>query len=132
MVPSPCTEGGGKTATWASGMAPNFWFRVWARPVTDSASLRRSLKSVRGKNTAAEFGLFIRPLTDRPGKATAWATPGVLRPRSVTWRTTASVRSSEAASGSWITATTYCLSCWGTKPVGVLANPRTVRASRPA
>jgi hypothetical protein len=37
-------------------------------------------------------------------------------------RITASVRSSEAASGSWAKPIRYCLSCCGTKPLGTALN----------
>ena len=45
---------------------------------------------------------------------------------------TDSVRSSVAASGSCAKATRYCLSCAGTKPVGVCAKPNQVRRDQPA
>ena len=68
----------------------------------------------------AAFGVLTKPLMDRPGNCTACSTPGCFSAMSAICRTTASVRSSEAASGNWANATRYCLSCVGTKPVGTL------------
>ncbi|MOA05677.1 hypothetical protein D3C78_1252870 [compost metagenome] len=70
------------------------------------------------------FGLLVKPLMDRPGKATVFSTPGCLEAISDMRLITASVRSRVAASGSCAKATRYCLSCCGTKPVGVLEKPR--------
>jgi hypothetical protein len=106
IVPSPCTEGGGKTAIWASGMAPNLAFSWPTMALADIVLPVRSLKSSSGKNTAPELGLLMKPLADRPGKATECLMPGTFMAMSLIWRMTASVRSSEAASGSCTTATT--------------------------
>ncbi|MCY1530664.1 hypothetical protein D9M68_658600 [compost metagenome] len=70
------------------------------------------------------FGLLVKPLIDRPGKATVFSTPGCLAAMADMRLMTSSVRSRVAASGSWAKATRYCLSCCGTKPVGVLEKPR--------
>ena len=56
----------------------------------------------------------------------------VCRPMSDMRRMTASVRSSEAASGNWAKATRYCLSCVGTKPVGTLLKLQPVKRHQPA
>ena len=66
--------------------------------------------------------LLVKPLMDRPGKATALSTPGCLRTMSLMRRITSSVRSSVAPSGSWAKPTRYCLSCAGTKPDGTALN----------
>ncbi|MNY16111.1 hypothetical protein D3C86_1493590 [compost metagenome] len=78
------------------------------------------------------FGLLVKPLIDRPGKATVFSTPGWRPAISDICLITASVRSRVAASGSWAKATRYCLSCGGTKAVGVLAKPSQVRPINPA
>ncbi|MNN41296.1 hypothetical protein D3C81_1554080 [compost metagenome] len=70
------------------------------------------------------FGLLVKPLIDRPGKDTVCSMPGCLPATSDMRLITASVRSRVAASGNWAKATRYCLSCCGTKPVGVLEKPR--------
>ena len=75
-----------------------------------------------------EFGLTVNPLIERPGNATDASTPGCLRAISDIFRITASVRSSDAASGSCAKATRYCLSWVGTKPVGTLLKPHPVSA----
>jgi len=49
----------------------------------------------------------VNPLIDRPGKETALSTAGCWRAISLIRRITVSVRSSEAASGSWAKATRY-------------------------
>ena len=77
------------------------------------------------------LGDTLKPLMLNPGKATALSTPGCLRPMSDMRRMTASVRSSEAASGNWAKATRYCLSCVGTKPVGTLLKLQPVSTTSP-
>ncbi len=84
----------------------------------------RSSNGFSGVNTMPLFGLLVKPLIDRPGKATESATPGCARAISDICLITASVRSRLAASGNWAKATRYCLSCCGTKPVGVLEKPK--------
>ena len=82
-------------------------------------------------NTMPLFGELVNPLIERPGKAMALETPGCFSARSLIWRMTASVRSNEAADGSCVKAIRYCLSCVGTKPLGILLNEKPVNASRP-
>ncbi len=106
MVPSPGRGGGGKTAIWASGIAANFLLSVSAIAVTERSFERRLSKLSRGMNTAPGVRAVDQALTDRPGKATAWVTPGVASAMALILRITASVRSMVAASGSWATATT--------------------------
>ncbi len=65
----------------------------------------------------------MKPLIDRPGKATALSTPGSLSAMSDMSRITFSVRSSVAPSGSWAKLTRYCLSWTGTKPGGTAWKP---------
>ena len=71
------------------------------------------------------FGALVKPLIDRPGNATVDSTPGTLPAMSDMRRITASVRSSEAASGSWAKPIRYCLSWAGTKPLGTTLNMNT-------
>ena len=61
----------------------------------------RSLNGFRLVNTMPAFGALVKPLIDRPGKAIDDSTPGISLAMADIWRITASVRSSEAASGSW-------------------------------
>ena len=51
------------------------------------------------------FDAFTNPLTESPGNATAFDTPGCSSASFDICRITASVRSSVAASGSWANAT---------------------------
>eukprot|EP00659_Diplonema_papillatum_P012696 gene12696-biopygen12749 len=78
------------------------------------------------------FGLLVKPLIDKPGKAIALSTPGCFMAMSDMRLITSSVRSRLAASGNCAKATRYCLSWAGTKPVGVWAKPIQVRTIRPA
>jgi hypothetical protein len=80
MVPRPITGGGGKMAMKASWMAANFLVelrRRWPRP-TARARLR-SAKGFSVTKTMPALELLVKPLIDRPGKATALSTPGCLR-----------------------------------------------------
>src|SRR5688572_12790687 len=78
-----------------------------------------------------EFGLTVKPLIERPGNAMASATPGCSSASVDMRRMTASVRSSEAASGSCAKATRYCLSWVGTKPAGTLVKLHAVSPTNP-
>ena len=78
-----------------------------------------------------ELELLVKPLMDRPGKATACSTPGVFSVMSVMRRMTSSVRSSVAPSGSWAKPIRYCLSWPGTKPPGTALNRPAVAATSP-
>lgn len=98
----------------------------------DSALVLRSSKGLSVTNTMPLLGELVNPLIESPGNSTASVTPGCLSAISVIRRMTASVRSSEAASGSWAKATRYCLSCVGTKPVGILLKRPPVAARSPA
>ncbi len=95
------------------------------------ASLRWS-RSLSATKTMPLLGLLVKPLIDSPGKAMAFSTPGCFKAMSDMRLITSSVRSRLAASGSWAKATRYCLSCEGTKPVGVLAKPNQVSTMKPA
>ena len=83
-----------------------------------SCGLLRSSKGLSATNTMPAFELLVKPLIDRPGKPTAFSTPGCFSTISPMRRITSSVRSSVAPSGSWAKPTRYCLSCGGTKPSG--------------
>ena len=61
----------------------------------------RSLNGSSMTNITAAFGTLTKPLTDSPGNATTLSTPGSSRAIFDICRTTASVRSNEAAFGSW-------------------------------
>ncbi len=91
----------------------------------------RALKSFSATKTMPLLGLLVKPLIDSPGKATVFSTPGCLPAISDMRLITSSVRSRVAASGNWAKATRYCLSCCGTKPVGVVAKPMYPRPTRP-
>src|SRR6185503_12014269 len=83
-------------------------------------------------NTVPALGLFTNPLIERPGNATVDCTPGCFAAMSDSRLITSSVRSNDEASGSCAYATTYCLSCVGTKPGGTRLNPISVITMRPA
>ena len=131
-VPSPCTGGGGNTATNASWMDANFWFSAPAMLSPYSAFDRRSSNGLSGKKTIPALGELTNPLIERPGNCTAFATPGCCNPMSDIRLSTASVRSSAAPSGSCANATRYCLSWVGTKPAGTFTKPTAVSTSSPA
>src|SRR5688572_2314252 len=97
----------------------------------DNSGLFRSSKDLRITKTIPLFGELVKPLIESPGNATALAAPGCFSAISLMRRMTESVRSSEAADGSCANAMRYCLSCDGTKPVGILLNEKPVNASRP-
>ena len=62
----------------ASWIAPNFWLSWPAiAPALWSARLRSS-NGFSVTNTMPEFELFVKPLIDRPGNATACSTPFLL------------------------------------------------------
>ncbi len=129
MVPRPCTGGGGNTAIKASWTAAYFWFRSAAIAAPDSSLVLRSSNGLSVANTMPALGLLVKPLIDRPGKATADSTPGCLSAISLILRITSSVRSSVAPSGSLAKPTRYCLSCAGTKPLGTSWNTPQVSTS---
>ena len=118
MVPSPITGGGGNTAMKASRMAAYCWFSAPAIAPADSEASPRSEKGLSVANTMPALELLVKPLIDRPGKATALSTPGCCMAISPMRRITSSVRSSEAPGGSCAKLMRYCLSCAGTKPPG--------------
>ena len=64
------------------------------------------------------LGAFTNPLTESPVNCDRVRHRRCSRAMSAICRITASVRSSDAASGSWAKATRYCLSCVGMKPPG--------------
>ena len=90
------TGGGGKIAMNASWIAPNCWFSAPAMAPADSAAAWRSSNVFERTNTMPAFGAFTKPLIDRPGNATACATPGCSRMMSPMRWMTSSVRSSDA------------------------------------
>ena len=82
-------------------------------------------------NAMPLFGEAVKPFGERPGKATDEATPGTFLAMSLMRRTTASVRSSDAASGSWATQMRYCLSCSGMNPTGTRLKTLPVSSTSP-
>ena len=68
----------------------------------------------------------------KPGNATECATPSVFMAMSVTFCSKASVRSSDAPSGSFTPAIRYILSCTGMNPGGTTLNIKPVPASNSA
>src|SRR5438034_1486865 len=96
-----------------------------------SCALLRSSNGFNPKKTIPALGETLNPLMLNPGNATADCTPACFRPISDMRRITASVRSSDAASGNCAKATKYCLSWDGTKPVGTLLKPQTVSRIKP-
>ncbi len=88
-----------------------------------SAALRsRTAKSSRPKKIVPVFGVLLNCIAFRPGNATALATPSVAFAISLTLRTTASVRSSDAPGGSCTPPIRYILSWVGMKPLGTAQN----------
>ena len=110
--------------TNASWMDDTFLLSSAAIACADNSREVRLLASSSGKKMSPALELAVKPLTDMPANATAWATPGCLRPNSAIRRVTASVRSRDAAGGSCATATRYCLSWSGMNPDGTAAKPK--------
>ncbi len=129
IVPMPFTGGGGNTAMNASWIPPSCWLIAPAIAPPESSGERRFSNASRPKNTMPALGAFVKPAIDRPGNATASLTPGVFRAMSDMRRSTSSVRSSEAPSGSCANPTRYCLSWPGTKPDGTTWKPTYVTPS---
>jgi len=73
---------------------------------------------------------LTKPFADSPGKPIACSMPGVAKAICDIWRTTRSVRSSEAALGRCTTPIRYCLSWLGMKPPGTIRNMNHVQTSR--
>src|SRR6185437_2073861 len=113
-------------------MAPNFRLSAWTMASPLWSLLLRSSNGLSPMNTVPAFGLLTKPLIESPGKATVDCTPGWLLAIAESRLITACVRSSDAASGSCAYATTYCLSCVGTKPGGTFLKPTSVIAMSPA
>ncbi len=70
-------------------------------------------------------------MNDIPAMATVCDTPGVSWTISTTWAMAASVRWSDAESGSWTPRISRPWSCCGMKPLGALSSDQTVRTRRP-
>ncbi len=118
-------------ATIESLIDANCALRSAARAKPESSLVRRSSKGLSVTNTIPEFGLAVKPLMLKPGKATLDWTPGWSSAICDMRRITASVRSRDAPSGSCAKATRYCLSCVGTKPVGTCRKPQPARNTSP-
>jgi len=94
--------------------------------------LTRSSNGLSAAKIAPAFAEFVRVAPEKPEKATVWAIPGVSSRIFTACCTTASVRSSDAPSGSWMAVMVYAWSDCGMKPVGTTRNMPPVAASRPA
>jgi hypothetical protein len=92
-------------ATNASCTPANFALSDWTIAPAGRCSRTRSSAGLSVTKTMPAFDALTKPLMERPGKATALATPGSFRAMADIFRITSSVRSSEAASGSWAKAT---------------------------
>ena len=104
-LPIPGTGGGGTAMMKASCTA---WSRpnsalTSAGPDCDGPAFSRSSKGPKRANTTAAFEAFVKVAPEKPAKATAFVTPGVLRMMSVAFWSAASVRESDAPSGVWMT-----------------------------
>ena len=60
----------------ASWIAANFWLSCPAIAPPLSSGVLRSSKGLSVANTMPALELLVKPLIDRPGKATAFSTPG--------------------------------------------------------
>ncbi len=114
-------------ASWIS--AEYFLFSSAAIATALSDGSLRSSNGFSTENTMPALDELVKPLIDRPGKATAFSTPGVFFAMSDMRRITSSVRSSVAPSCSWAKPIRYCLSWPGTKPPGTVLNKPNVAAS---
>ena len=102
-LPMPGTGGGGSAMMKASSMLcrlPNSWPMILP---ADSPALSRLSKSLNGAKITPALLALVKVAPEKPAKATASCTPGVLRMISEAFWITASVRSSEAPSGSCTT-----------------------------
>ena len=98
---------------------------------SESPDFTRSSNGSSAEKIAPALVELVRVAPEKPENATAPAMPGVSsRILAARW-TTASVRSSEAPSGSWIAVMTYAWSVCGMKPVGTTPNIVPVSSSRP-
>ena len=73
------TGGGGNMAMKASSIAPNFWLSCIASAPPLSSGLSRSSNGFSVTNTMPALELLVKPAIERPGKATALSTPGLLQ-----------------------------------------------------
>src|ERR1700694_5404350 len=87
MVPRPLTGGGGNIAMKASWMPAYFLFRAAAIAVPLSDGSLRSENGFRVENTIPALELLVKPLIERPGKATELSTPGWVNAMSLMRRT---------------------------------------------
>src|SRR3981081_4855383 len=99
MVPRPLTGGGGNIAMKASWMPAYFLFSAAAMAVPLSDGSLRSENGFRVENTIPALELLVKPLIDRPGKATELSTPGCVNAISLMRRITSSVRARVAPYG---------------------------------
>ena len=82
----------------------------------------RSSKASSAKNTSAEFGLLVKPATDRPGNCTALCTPGIFMPMSADAPHDFFGAIQRRGGRQVDDVTRYCLSCTGMKPFGTIWN----------
>ena len=102
VAPRPGIDGGSKESAKAPGM-PSSFGRTAATIFDACCDAGRSSQGLRMANSTAEFdwAALVRKLS--PEIEPTISTPGSAWSTSRTWRATASVRSSEAPSGPWIT-----------------------------
>ena len=102
-VPRPRTGGGGSAMMKASSMTDRFWIMLRMTTSTVSPWAARSRNGVKRVKIAPALGALVKVAPENPENATALHTPGVFKRISVARRMTASVRASEAPSGSCTT-----------------------------
>ena len=105
VAPRPGTGGGGNTPRKPSGMLANWACKRPAIAIALRSGVVRSLNGSSMMNMTAAFGTLTKPLIERPGNATTLSTPDSVSAIFDICLTTASVRSSDEAFGSWAIAT---------------------------
>ena len=90
----------------------------------------RSWNGLSTMNIEPTFDAEVWITNDIPAMPTVCSTPGVAWVISTILAMAASVRWSDAESGSWTPTISRPWSCWGMKPLGALSSVQTVRASR--
>ena len=97
----------------------------------ESPDFTRSSNGSSAAKIAPALVELVRVAPEKPENATVRATPGVSSRIFPARCTTASVRSSEAPSGSWIAVIVYAWSDSGMNPVGTTLNIVPVSSNRP-
>ena len=121
----PRTGGGGNTSarpSWICPYCPNSLPII--APCDRDGSPARSSNGSSTTNMAAVFAWFVPVRASNPTMANVSFTPGVSSAIFCMRFMTASVRSSDAASGICRAAMTYPVSWLGMKPVGTARKPK--------